>query len=296
MTKIPYILTPLVGVLLLLLMACGSGPAEKPIVTVSIEPQRYLVERIAGDRMQVRCLLADGANPETYDPSVTHMINLQKSSAFLRVGKIGFVAALIDKIHDSNPDLPIFNTSEGIVPVTGTHAHGPHADADETVDPHTWTSVRNARIMARNIANALSQIDPQGERRYRRNLEVLDAHLDSLDHAIAARLAPVRGKAFLVWHPSLSYFARDYGLEQVIVGGHENKESSVGSMRDAIDHARSHGAEVFFSQQDLDKRHVSALNNEIGAREVSINPLSSHWEEEMIRIADALDPHTTASL
>ena len=90
MTKIPYILLPLLCAVLMLLIACGSGPTEKPIITVSIEPQRYLVEQIAGDRMQVRCLLADGANPETYDPSMTHMINLQKSAAYLRVGNIGF--------------------------------------------------------------------------------------------------------------------------------------------------------------------------------------------------------------
>ena len=287
MTKIPYILTPLVGVLLLLLMACGSGPAEKPIVTVSIEPQRYLVERIAGDRMQVRCLLADGANPETYDPSVTHMINLQKSSAYLRVGNIGFEAALIDKIHDSNPDLPIFNTSEGIVPVTGTHAHGPHADADETVDPHTWTSVRNARIMARNIANALSQIDPQGERRYRRNLEALDAHLDSLDHAIAARLAPVRGKAFLVWHPSLSYFAADYGLNQVAMGL-ENKEVSPMQMKDNIDRARQLGARVMIVQPDFDQNRSTELARQIGATTLSVNLMSDSWIDDMLRTARAI--------
>ena len=52
-------------------------------------------------------------------------------------------------------------------------------------------------------------------------------------------------------------------------------------------------ADRAFQKQDLDTRHVSALNAEIGAREVSINPLSSHWEEEMTRIADALDPQTT---
>ena len=58
---------------------CAGGPPEQPIVTVSIEPQRYILEQITGDRVQVRSLLTEGANPETYDPSVTHMHNLGKS-------------------------------------------------------------------------------------------------------------------------------------------------------------------------------------------------------------------------
>ncbi|MDE6178613.1 MAG: zinc ABC transporter substrate-binding protein, partial [Duncaniella sp.] len=84
---------------LMALIACGEGTVDKKIVTVSIEPQKYMLEQIVGDRLQVRCLLANGANPETYDPSMTHMMNIQKSEAFFRVGNVGFEAALIDKIH-----------------------------------------------------------------------------------------------------------------------------------------------------------------------------------------------------
>ncbi len=266
--------------------ACTGAPPEQKIVTVSIEPQKYILEQITGDRVQVRCLLSDGANPETYDPAMTHMLNLRRSLGYLRMGNIGFEAALLDKIHESNPDLPIFNTSEGIVPVTGTHGHGDVAH--DVVDPHTWSSVKNARVIARNMCEAMVKIDPDNKAFYRRNFDNFDARLDSIDRVIASRLAQMHGKAFLVWHPSLSYFARDYGLEQIVVGGHEHKEMSVAELRAVIDHAREHGAEVFFSQKDLDSRHVSAVNEEIGARLVSIHPLSYNWEEEIIATADAL--------
>ena len=272
------------------MLACAGTPAEQKIVTVSIEPQKYMLEQITGDRIQVRCLLSDGANPETYDPSMTHMLNLQKSEAYLRMGNIGFEAALIDKIHDSHPDLKIFNTSLGIAPLTGTHGHAGHTphEGPEAVDPHTWTSVKNARVIASNMLEAMTVIDPANKDYYRRNYERFAAHLDSLDRAIAARLAPMAGKAFMVWHPSMSYFARDYGLEQVVIGGHESKESSIGGMKSAIDHARELDARVFFAQPDMDSRQVSAINSEIGAQEVSVNPLSYHWEEEILKMADAL--------
>ena len=65
------------------------------------------------------------------------------------------------------------------------------------------------------------------------------ARLDSIDNAITARLAPHKGDSFIVWHPSLSYFARDYGLNQVVVGGSEHKESSIADLKESIDTARN---------------------------------------------------------
>lgn len=265
---------------------CGATPSERPIVTVSIEPQRYILEQITGERVQVRSLLTEGANPESYDPSVTHMYNLGKSLGYLRMGNIGFEAALVDKISEANPELKIFDTSAGVTPILGTHSHGDHEHS--AVDPHTWTSVKNVKIIARNMLDAMQEVDPDNKSYYTRNYETFAAHLDSLDNAIAARLAPHRGESFMVWHPSLSYFARDYGLNQVIVGNAENKDNSVNDLRTAIDSARATGARIFFFQKDIDSRQVSAINSELQSDEVNINPLSYQWEDEIIRIADAI--------
>ena len=92
----------------------------------------------------------------------------------------------------------------------------------------------------------------------------------------------------MVWHPSLSYFARDYGLNQIVVGNAEHKESSVSDLRESIDNARSRGASIFFFQKDFDSRQVSAINAELEACEININPLTYQWEEEIMRIAEAI--------
>lgn len=265
---------------------CAGGPAEQRIVTVSIEPQRYMLEQITGDRVQVRSLLTEGANPETYDPSVTHMFNLGNSLGYLMIGNIGFEAAIIDKISEANPDLPIFDTSEGVIPILGTHSHGGHSHT--VVDPHTWSSVKNAKIIARNMLAAMEKIDPSNKAYYRRNYDNFAARLDSIDNVITARLAPHKGDSFIVWHPSLSYFARDYGLNQVVVGGSEHKESSIADLKESIDTARKRGASIFFFQKDFDSRQVSAINSELDAHEVTINPMTYNWENELLKIADAI--------
>lgn len=266
---------------------CAGSPPEQRIVTVSIEPQRYMLEQITGDRIQVRSLLTEGANPETYDPSVTHMFNLGNSIGYLRIGNIGFEAAIIDKIRESNPNLPIFDTSSGIEPIIGTHSHDGHAH-EVVVDPHTWTSVKNAKIIARNMLAAMVQIDPENGNYYRRNCDVFMARLDSIDSAISERLSRCRGISFMVWHPSLSYFARDYQLNQIVVGSADYKDISITDIKGSIDTARKRGASIFFFQKDFDSRQVSAINSELEAKEVSINPLSYHWADEIIKIADAV--------
>ena len=195
-----------------LLVACTATTHDTPIVTVSIEPQKYILEQITGNRVEIRTLIANGANPETFDPSVNHIINLTKSIGFLRMGNIGFEAAILDKVHSENPDLPIFNTSLGVMPVTGTHSHG--GITHDVIDPHTWTSVKNVKIISKNMLIAMTEIDPSNADYYRSNYHRFAARLDSLDNELTIRLAPHKGEAFMVWHPSLSYFARDYGLEQ----------------------------------------------------------------------------------
>lgn len=289
--KLNQHILPLISGLLLLLgyaSSCSSAPTESKIVTVSIDPQKYLLEQITGDRVEVRCLLSGSANPETYDPTVTHLMNLRKSLGYLRMGNIGFEAALLDKIRQANPELPIYNTSAGVELITGTHSHSHDGVTHSEADPHTWSSVKNAKIIVKNMLDAMIEIDPDNKAYYLKNYNRYAAHLDSLDNAITAKLAPVTGSAFMVWHPSLSYFARDYGLEQIVVGNAEHKDISANQLKKTIDHAREHGADVFFTQKDFDSRQVNAVNDEIGAWEVSINPMAYDWESEITSIANAL--------
>lgn len=281
--KIKY-LTALVVIsacLCAIVLSCATKSTEKQSITVSIQPQKYMLEKITGDKWDIKCLLSNGANPEFYDPSLSHLINLENCKAYFRIGNIGFESAILNKVRNSNPDLKIYDNSEGIALISGTHGH-----AHET-DPHTWTSVRNAKMIANNMFKAVVELDPSNKEYYSRHFKSFLTELDSLDANISTMLEPLRGQAFLVWHPSLSYFARDYGLEQISLDT-ENKESSILRLQNGIDHARSLNARVFFFQKDMDSRQAQAVNQQIGAEIVNINPLSYDWKEQILIIADAI--------
>jgi len=265
----------------LIATGCSDRRTSRPIVTVSIPPQKMLLEQIVGDKYDIRCLLSGASDPENYDPSFTNLLNTDKSVAFLCMGNIGFEKAVIGKIHNSSPDLPIFNTSEGVTPITGTHG------ADET-DPHTWTSVVNARIIASNMLRAMTAVDPDSKGLFTENYKRLTHRLDSLDNTLRATLANAPCKSFVVWHPSLSYFARDYGLTQIVVGGMENKEISIPILQENIEKARKSGSQIMFVQKEADSRQAETVSGHIGIRTVEIRPLAYDWEQELIKIADAI--------
>ena len=232
------------GIVALALAACQKGEKdERPVLVVSIEPQRQMLEQLAGDDYRIVTLMPNGENPETFEPSPARRIDVENAQAYFTTGNLLFE----NNLEMTARDKSIFHDmSQGIAPIYGTHTHFhghseflPDDDAHvRGVDPHVWVSVKNARVMAKNMTRVLSEIDKDNAAAYQARLATYDAHLDSLDQAFAARLDSLPNTSFLVWHPSMSYFARDYGLNQIVVGS-ETKESSVNDLRNVIKAAKN---------------------------------------------------------
>lgn len=271
----------------LFIAGCRHSGPRRPVVTVSIDPQAWLLKRIAGDKVEVNVLLSGDADPENFDPPMSVLRNAAKSTAYMRMGYLPWESALVERVTAANAALPVFDTSEGIEPVTGSHHHAGH-EHDDMADPHTWSSVKNARIIASNMLRGLLAVDPANASAYREGYSQLAAELDSLDRSFARRLEPLRGSAFVVWHPSLSYFARDYGLEQVALGA-DGKELSLPALQTRLDEAREADARVLFVQPQLEGGGKAELiARQTGARTAVINPMSGDWRREMENVVDAL--------
>lgn len=277
------------------LAGCSAGQRQERVITVSILPQKYLLDEIVGGHFAVECLLANGSNPETYEPGMEQLMALERSEAFIGLGgRMGFERAAIERAGGEYREMKVYDSSAGVEVARGTHGPvlgqvrgaGRHG-GDDDADPHVWTSVVNAGVIAQNMLQAVVELDPEHEDEYRSNFAALKSRLDSLHSYVGERLKDVEPRSFIVWHPSLSYFARDYGLVQISME-HEGKEAPVGQMRDKIDAARASGARIFFYQRDFDSRQISAVNEQIGAKMVEINPMSYDWDDEIKRVADAL--------
>ena len=282
MKKLIYILT------LFILSACGNTTqkSEKPILTVTLEPLRYFTEAIAGDNYEVVSMVPKGSSPESYDPTPQQLVNLSKSQAYLRIGYIGFEQAWMKKLEANCPNMKVYDTSKGIDLIRDKgHWHGDHFH-EGGVEPHVWNSTQNALIIADNIYQALCELDSTHQEDYQKRLDVLKQTIRQTDANVRTLLENA-DSTFLIYHPALSYFARDYGLKQVSIeeGG---KEPSPAQLKALIETCRNENVHTIFVQQEFDQRNAQLIANELGVNIVSINPLSYDWVKEMIRIAEAL--------
>lgn len=282
MKKLIYILT------LFILSACGNTTqkSEKSILTVTLEPLRYFTEAIAGDNYEIVSMVPKGSSPESYDPTPQQLVNLSKSQAYFRIGYIGFEQTWMKKLEANCPDMKVYDTSKGIDLIRDKgHWHGDHFH-EGGVEPHVWNSTQNALIIADNIYQALCELDSTHQEDYQKRLDVLKQTIRQTDANVRTLLENA-DSTFLIYHPALSYFARDYGLKQVSIeeGG---KEPSPAQLKALIETCRNENVHTIFVQQEFDQRNAQLIANELGINIVSINPLSYDWVKEMIRIAEAL--------
>ena len=288
MKKILIMLSLLVGISFI---GCTNKKEHnKRIITVTIEPQRYFTEQIAGDKFSVVSMVPKGTSPESYDPAPSQLVSLNKSEAYFRIGYIGFEQTWFDRLTDNTPHMLIFDTSAGVNLITGTHHnHGEekeHNHALSGIDPHIWNSTINAQIIADNTCKALCSLDKTNETYYIQRCNKLKQEIKALDDTLKTILKDA-DKSFMIYHSALSYFARDYGLRQISIeeGG---KEPSPAHIKELIQACKKENVRVIFVQQEFDKSNAELIAKETGTKIVSINPLSYDWKGEMIRMAQAL--------
>lgn len=268
------------------LTACQSAGRNKnkeenrPIITVTIEPIRYFTEAIAGDHYRVVSMVPRGASPESYDPTPQQLMELSKSTAYLRIGYIGFEQTWMERLSDNVPHLPIFDLSEGIDLITDDSGHG--------IEPHIWNSATNAAYIAGNILKTLCTLDEPNADFYRQRYDSLCSRIAHTDSVIRRTLAvPDADRAFLIYHPALSYFARDYGLHQISIE-HDGKEPSPAQLQSLIDQCQAEEVRIIFVQPEFDRRNAKIIAQQTNTQVVDVNPLSYDWEEEMLKTARAL--------
>ncbi len=276
--------------------AAGAQPepvGESAEVFVSILPQRYFVNAIAGDRVGVRVMIEPGQEPHTFEPTPRQMAELAQARLYLSIG-VAFEKSLLPRIRSNNPHLRIVDIRQGIElrqMASGEEEHSAreaeaqrHDHEQQGLDPHVWMSPRLAERLALNTRNALIELDPAGSQRYEQGYRELAGELEALHREIAAALAPYRGREIFVYHPAYGYFAEEYGLEQVAVetGG---SEPSARQLARLIEMARRRGVKVIFVQPQFSQSGARAVAEAIGGAVVSLDPLAEDYLDNMRRVA-----------
>jgi zinc transport system substrate-binding protein len=278
-----------------------ANGAESVPIFVSIVPQKYFVEKIGGELIQVSVMVKPGASPATYEPKPNQMVALSKARIYYAVG-VPFEDVWLRKIAAGNPQMLLVHTEKGVekrplkahyhregnqrTPEKGTQ--GPGDEHQVIKDPHIWLSPPLVKVQAQNILDALLLVDPGNGVIYARNFRKFIVELDALDAQIRGIFAGKgKGLAFMVFHPAWGYFARTYGLEQIAVEM-EGKEPKPADLRYLISHARERGIKVIFVQPEFSTKSAEAIAKAIGGKVVLANPLALDWANNLKEIASKI--------
>ncbi len=281
---------------LLALVSCGRrtpGSSAERVITVTIPPFEWFVEQIGGDDFLVNVLLPPGADHHIWEPLPAQINALSGSEALIMNGQLGFEHAWMDRFMQVNPGMKVLDLSRNIEVIKTEDAdqddgdHEGHDHAHGGPDPHYWMSTSAARIMARDIRNFLTELNPASAEKYDSNLAAVNRRITEVDSLVRAALGHDPHRTVMIFHPALAYMGRDYGFEQVSFED-EGKSPSPARMKELIDLAREKEIKIIFIQAEYDVRNAQSLSIETGAELIVINPMNSEWPEAVMEVAKAI--------
>lgn len=275
---------------MMILSGCGSGQTDdRAAIAVSFEPQAWMLRQIAGDDFEIVTLLPAGSDPETYQPSISTMKGLGKAEAFFTLGTDGFEKSLASNIASNFPELKIVDCTDGVDKIIGTHghhAHDGHAHDGEEFDPHMLSSIRNSIMIAYNMTRYLSVIHPEKADIYRKSGDSLMARLQAMDDSISNM--DIAGTSFAIRHPSLSYFARDYGLSQIALQA-DGKEASPLQLRKQMEKITDSGTKVFVMEKEHSSPGDEETAKQLGLKTMEVSLNSAEWLDDLMKTANEIN-------
>ncbi len=265
--------------------------ASPPQVWVSIPPQKNMVERIAGDRVNVEVLLGVGQNHESFSPSARQMARLTAADLYFSAD-LPFEWSVLPRVQANAAGLTMVDTVAGVERIAGkvcqhdhghTHPEGGHHH-HHSEDPHLWMEPGILRQQLAVMTEALVELLPEEAARFRANAAAFDAELKDLDASIRQWLRPHAGKPFYINHPALGYFAHAYQLVQVPLE-REGHAPTPARLRGLMKEVEASGAALILTQPGYPRSSANVISNGLAIPLYEVDPLKEDFVAELRELA-----------
>ena len=278
------LLAAMLATMLLIAAGCADVQSKQARirVAVGIVPVAAFVAQVAGDRADVITMIPPGYSPANYEPTAGQMRALSDADVYFTLHMPAETSSILPRIADFNEDVRMIDLHEAVEQIhpmielngsDGEHADHDHGEAD---DPHIWLSPKRAVVMVHKIADTLAQIDPEGAAVYQSNAADYIAQIKALDKQIELKLAGLENRSFLIYHPSYTYFAEDYGLQMLTIEA-AGKTAGAAEMVRVIGIAQQSGITTVFYQGEFSSSRAQAVAEQIGGVVREARPLAQDY-------------------
>ena len=267
----------------LLIVGCTTkSDSDKKTIFVTITPMQSIIEEITAGDFDIEVIVPKGASPETFEPTPKQVTSFSDAELIFSTGIIDFEQSLVQRISG---DAEVVNLSNGIELIAGSCSHGNHQHK-HGVDPHIWTSPRALRTMVTNAHKAIMAHYPDSVKYTEATGRLLE-RIDALDTYCATRIKAEGVEAMMIYHPAYTYYARDYGIEQIAIE-HDGKEPSLRQTTALIEKAKEHGVKAILRQPQYSEDKVRAIANDAGAEIITTDPLAEDILGEIERVTEII--------
>lgn len=255
------------------LLSCLLCPLSAFAVEVaSLHPLLAdMARQIGGDKVTVIELIGPDDNPHEFDPSPQVLRKANNAKLFLASGK-GLESAYLDQLKDSlNPDQKVIELGRRVHSLVAADGNPApccaHHAYTGVIDPHWWHDPDNMRRAARDLSDALGEIDPENEDYYRSRTQAYRDKLALLDDwvQIQVEAIPPKNRILGTSHLAFGYFCNRYDFVAVGIQGLNREDSAAPrSLAGIIEYLRENRVQALFPDVGENPKSLAAIADESG--------------------------------
>lgn len=260
---------------ILLVPALVASPRAQVRVVASTTDLASIATMIGGDRVKTESIAKGKSDPHFVEILPSYMVKVARANVYLKVG-LGldiWAQQIID--GSRNGKLAIVDCSERILPLQKPtrRVDASMGDVHPLGNPHYWLDPDNGAVIAEQIAETLSAVDPNHAAEYQSNLEAFRRTLEEKRAEWARRFANLRGLEIVTYHDSWPYFCKAFGIK--VVGFVEPKpgiEPTPSHTANLVELIKSRGVKVVGVEPYYSMRAPESIARMSGARVVILPP------------------------
>jgi len=236
-------------------------------ISVTIPPQKGVVKAIAPN-VKVNVMVPPGNSPATYSPNFTELKAIKNSQIYFTIG-VPFDKKYLSKIKELNPNIKIVY-------------FGKYLNVEK--NPHIWLSPAFLMLEAKVVLDTLIKVDPTNKNIYLKNYQKYILKLSNLEKE---GFEKIKQKAFITFHPSFYYFAKDFHLKQIAIEK-EGKSPSFSYLAKVIQLAKKNNVKTVIISPEFPTKYAKIIADKINAKVKIISPLNENPENTIQKLIETL--------
>lgn len=255
-------------------LAASANVPGRIRVVATLPFLKEFVERVGGDQVEVISLLTGQESEHVYQPRPRDILAVHHARLLVQVG-VGLEVWVDGLIRNAEaPNLTIITTARGIPMIRDAEAEPSHPAGGREGNPHVWLDPENAKMMLKQITDALIQVDRRHQAAYLTRQAAFLKEIDELERDYRSRFLKIANRRVITYHPAWPYFARRFGIQiRGTILAQVGTEPSAKALEALIIRIRREQIRVIVSEPQLNPRLPQILADETGAKVVTLTPL-----------------------